>query len=130
MEFEFLIPIFGIVCGTLLTGVIFWKIFDVIKAWINRKSPSYDEDKIDRIAKAFIQHKKETERRLQNIEAIVTDDEPKSVRSSSNHKLNESTTHSRIEIDEDKAREKSETSDTEESEGRNLENMLNKKRTK
>ena len=60
----------------------------------------------------------------------MTDDEPKSVRSSSNRKLNESSPHSRIEIDEDNAPKNSDASGREESEGRNLENMLNKKRTK
>ena len=132
MEFQFLIPIFGIICGTLLTGVIFWKIFDVIKAWINRKNPSYDEEKIDRIAKAFIQYKKETERRLQNVEAIITDDEPKSVGTSSRRKLGPSKSHGRIEIDDNEETQQenaSEHPDREQnSNSGNLKNMLNQKK--
>lgn len=75
---EFIVAIVGIICGTALVGYTLGKIFGLIKAWINRNDRGYDEDTFNRLAKAFTQHKKDTERRLQNLEAIVTDEPPPS----------------------------------------------------
>lgn len=121
---QILIPITGIVFGTLLVGYVFGKIVGLIKAWINRKGGSYDEEKIDRMAKAFIKHKKDTERRLQNLEAILTDDNPKSG-STSKKQLNKRRSET-IEIDD----RETDTDQQEESYKGNLQNMLNKKREK
>lgn len=121
MEFQFLIPIFGIVFGTILTGVIFWKVFDVIKAWINRDKSSIDEEQFERMARAFIQHKKDTERRLKNLETIVTDDKPATGR-----QLSQKSSAETIEIDEGN----SDTADKNSSSGGRLNNMLNKEKTK
>jgi|GEM_PF-500780 hypothetical protein len=123
---EMLIPIFGIVFGTLLVGYAFGKIVGLIKAWINRGNSSYDDEKIDRIAKAFIQHKKDTDRRLQNIEAIVTEDRPASL-SSSKRPLSKSESHRSIEIEADEVDKEQEE---QKSGSGNLNNMLDKKRTK
>lgn len=120
---QMLIPITGIVFGTLLVGYVFGKIVGLIKAWINRKGGSYDEEKIDRMAKAFIKHRKDTERRLQNLEAILTGEETKSG-SSSKKQLNKKSSET-IEIDDRET-----DSDQEEAYSGNLKNMLNKKREK
>lgn len=115
---QILIPITGIVFGTLLVGYVFGKIVGLIKAWINRKDGSYDEEKIDRMAKAFIKHRKDTERRLQNLEAILTEEETKS-RNRSKKQLNKGSAET-IEIDDQQ----------EVAYSGNLKNMLNKKREK
>lgn len=63
----------------------------------------------DRLAKAFMQHKKDTERRLQNLEAIITDEGTES----SPKKLEEP--HKSIEIEDDEQNK---------TDNRNLRNML------
>jgi len=54
----------------------------LIKTWINKNAASDGniEKNLDRLAKAFMQHKKDMERRVENLEAIfVEEDEvPKS----------------------------------------------------
>lgn len=68
MEGEvFVVTIVAIVCATGL-----------IKAWINRKNSSQagvDEENFNRLAKAFMQHKKEMQERVQNLEAIVAEED-------------------------------------------------------
>jgi hypothetical protein len=66
---EVAIVIIAIVFGSILGIVVVSKLAGLIKAWINRNKNSYDEEKFERLAKAFIQHKKSTERRLKNLEA-------------------------------------------------------------
>lgn len=72
---EFIVAIVAIVFGTAFTGFVLYLFFSTIKSWINRKNSGFDEESFDRMAQAFIQHKKNTERRLKNLEAIVTDEE-------------------------------------------------------
>jgi hypothetical protein len=68
MEGEiFVVTIVAIVCATGL-----------IKAWINRNNHSQeevDEESFNRLAKAFMQHKKEMQERVQNLEAIVAEED-------------------------------------------------------
>ena len=110
--------ILGIIFGAVLTGVIFWKLMDVIKAWINRNNNSFNEESFDRMAKAFIQHKKNTERRLKNLETIVTDNEP-----ATDRQLDQPRSTETIEIDDaSQPREHGESSKS------GLNNMLNKER--
>ena len=108
---EFIIAVVAIVGGVGLAGFIFYNIFKLIRTWIGG-SEGYDEETFERLARAFMQHKKETERRLQNIEAIVTDEEPQS---SSAKQIKEP--KKSIEIDDE------ESEDTKSSDG-NLRNML------
>lgn len=72
---EFIVAIVAIVFGTAFTGFVLYMLFSTIKAWINRKNSGLDEESFDRMAQAFIQHKKDSERRLENLEAIIIDDE-------------------------------------------------------
>jgi predicted nucleotidyltransferase len=123
MDDAFLIAIFAIVFGSLLSGYLIWKIIDLIKYWITPNNSSYDEEKIDRIAKAFVKHKKDTERRLQNIEAIITDDHSIVSEDSVSRQLRDSQSHTNIEIEP----KDSETKQKNVSAG-NLNNMLHKKR--
>lgn len=46
----------------------------LIKAWINRnQNNSIDEESFNRLARAFMQHKKEMEKRIRNLEAAEAD---------------------------------------------------------
>lgn len=58
----------AIVFGSIVGIVVMTFLFSLAKTWINRNNSSYDEEKFDRLAKAFIRHKKETERRLKKLE--------------------------------------------------------------
>lgn len=63
------IMIVSIVAIACVTGLI--------KSWINRNynRSGMNEENFDRLARAFMQHKKEMQERVQNIEAIIADDE-------------------------------------------------------
>lgn len=70
---EFVLSIMAMVLGAsiLITAIV--KGTDLIKSWMNGGS-GYDEETFERLARAFVQHKKEITERMQNIEAIVADD--------------------------------------------------------
>jgi hypothetical protein len=119
---EEIVALIFIIFGTVLGGLILWKIFDVVRSSITKNKLGYDEDKFDRLAKAFIQHRNDTEKRLQNIEAIVTEGSATSI-SSSNRSLDRSGSQSSIEIEADDEQEEQKSSSG------NLSNMLDKKRT-
>lgn len=108
---EFIIAVVAIVGGVGLAGFIFYNIFKLIRTWIGG-SEGYDEETFERLARAFMQHKNETERRLQNLEAIVTDEDHQS---STTKQIEEPKNTIEIEDDESK--------DTKSSDG-NLRNML------
>jgi len=65
-----------------LGGFILWKLYGLAKTFINKKKETYDKDTFERLAHAFIQHKKETEQRLDHIEAVITKDSQDSFDSS------------------------------------------------
>lgn len=71
MNFEDLIPIIGIISGTLLTGYIFAKVFGLIKYWIDHKH--HDSEDIEILLHQFNTYKRSVEERLQHLEMIVTD---------------------------------------------------------
>ena len=120
---EFVLAIIAIALGGAIIITAIVKGVELIKSWINRNNASYDEEKFDRLAKAFIQHKKESDRRFQNLEAIVTDDEPaRASLSSKNRGEKEVRNHRSIEIESDHPEDNRE-------EPGNLKNMLNKRRT-
>ncbi len=108
---EFIIAVVAIVGGVGLAGFIFYNIFKLIRTWIGG-SEGYDEETFERLARAFMQHKKETERRLQNLEAIVTDEDNQS---STTKQIEEP--KNTIEIEDDESEEKK-------SSDGNLRNML------
>jgi hypothetical protein len=116
--------IVAIVFGSIIGMIAIPMLFSLAKKWIDRKNSPYSDETFDRMAQAFIKHKKETERRLQNLEAIVTDDDPApKTRASSNKKSKQKPSAKTIEIDSD-------TSDTDQKQepsgSGNLRNMLNK----
>ncbi len=67
MEGEvFIVTIVAIACATGL-----------IRSWINRhknSNQSVDEESFNRLAKAFMQHKKEMQKRVENLEAIIAEE--------------------------------------------------------
>jgi len=116
---EFVLAIIAIVmgCSVLIVGIA--KIAGLIKAWINRGKSNLDEETFDRLAKAFMQHKKDTERRLKKLESAIDKDTfRKSSSSNTSKKVKEP--QKSIEI-EDRDEEKTKSGKDEDS---NLRNML------
>jgi len=71
-----LIPIIGIVFGTLLVAFVFGRITGLIKqAMKNRSERKHSTQDKEEILREFERFRQKTERRLQNLEAIVTDEE-------------------------------------------------------
>lgn len=68
---EMVVALVASIGGIIMVGFIFAKITGLIKAWINRNNNSIPEEQFNRLAKAFMEHKKETQRRLKNLEAIA-----------------------------------------------------------
>lgn len=106
--------IVAIVFGSIIGMITIPLLISLAKKWIDRNNSSYDEQKFERLAKAFIAYKKDSERRFQNLEAIITDDEPVSSKSSKPLKENSKT----IEIESNPEKNKKESGDG------NLRNML------
>ncbi len=71
---EMIVALVGTVAVFGLVGYMSAKIFGLIKTWINRKKGGVPEEEFNRLAKAFVNYKKETQRRLQNLEAIIADE--------------------------------------------------------
>lgn len=69
---EELIPVIAIIFGTGLTAYIFGKIFGLIRFWLEGRSGSgVSREEYNRLGKAFMQHKKEVEDRLQDLESAA-----------------------------------------------------------
>lgn len=113
---EFVLSIIAIVmgCTVLIVGVT--KITGLIKAWINRGGSEVDEESFNRLAKAFMQHKKDTERRLQNLETIASEQQDDSTGSSKQIEAPKQ----EIEIDERESEQEKSSSEGQ----NNLRNML------
>lgn len=88
-------------------------IYKLIRAKMD--STDINEETFDRLAKAFIEHKKDSTRRIQHLEAIISDDN--SSIEDENNKIEENTS-STIEL-EDENQQKSSTENSS-----NLRNML------
>lgn len=117
---EFVLSIIAIVMGCSVVIVAISKISGLIKSWINRGKSNLDDETFDRLAKAFMQHKRDTERRLQKLEAIVTDDKSKSGSGSSQKPKQVEAPKKSIEI-EDRESEETKSKQNDQS---NLRNML------
>lgn len=114
---EFIIAMVAIVGGLGFAAFLFWNIFSLIREWINRKSGGQQLD--PNFFKALGEFKKNTERRISNLEAIVTDLEEE------NYKLSEGEkSMPEIEIEEEEVRESESNAKNRDNDG-NLRNMLN-----
>ena len=79
-EEEFIVALVAIVFGIGLTGFFLHNVFGLIKAWINGKSGSSSGDLNPQFFKALGEFKKTTERRITNLEAIVSEIEEDKMR--------------------------------------------------
>ncbi len=66
---EEVIGLIIITFGTIFGGILMWKFFDIVRTSIKKNKAGFDEDKFDRLAKAFIEYRKDTDKRLERIEA-------------------------------------------------------------
>lgn len=72
---EFVLSIVAMVLGSAVLIVGITQISKLIRSWLNRNGEAhFSDEEFSRLAKAFLQHKKDMEKRVQNIEAIITDD--------------------------------------------------------
>lgn len=118
---EMVVALVGAIGGIALVGFIVAKVTGLIKAWLNRNSSEIREEDFNRLAKAFMEYKKDTQRRLQNLEAIVADEDTASDSSQSSKQIE--APKKSIEI-EDRDSEKEESKSKSENGDNNLRNML------
>lgn len=72
---EFVLAIVAIVMGAavLITGIT--TIGNLIKTWMKRgEGNHYGDEDFNRLGKAFIEHKKEMQRRVANLETIIAEE--------------------------------------------------------
>ncbi|MAO66488.1 MAG: hypothetical protein CL666_15970 [Balneola sp.] len=113
---EMLVAVIAIVGGLGFASFLFWGVYSLIKQWINRKSGSNIDPQF---FKALGEFKKNTERRISNLESIISEMEEEQYR------LNETEEHKtmgEIEIEEEEVRSESKSEKDDDS---NLRNMLN-----
>jgi len=114
--------IVAIVFGSVLTIVFMGIVGSIINNWIKRGSKSGDITKNKEFLAALREFKEKTDRRLSNLEAIVTDERDLQSKPEMKNKPREKKQeHSRaieIEMDDEKDSDKSKSSG-------NLRNMLN-----
>lgn len=70
---EFLIALFGILGGIGFLVFLTWSLFSLINNWINRKYPKSNQQLDPQFFKALGEFKRNTERRLTNLETLVSD---------------------------------------------------------
>ncbi len=60
----------------VLVVVIVGSVTSIIKTWFTRgkDSETIDRETFDRLAQAFVQHKRDMQKRVQNLETIITDE--------------------------------------------------------
>lgn len=73
---DHLIALILIGFGTVLGCLGLWKIFHMVKSSVSRENTTITENDFDRLARAFIQHKKEMRQRVRHLESIIDKQEP------------------------------------------------------
>lgn len=116
------VAIVAIVFGSILTIVFISIVGNIINNWVKRGSKSEDITKNKEFLSALRDFKEKTERRIANLETIVTDDRQLEKKNKAEYKNQEKKTeHSRaVEIEMD-----DEISSEESGKSGNLRNMLN-----
>lgn len=113
-DFEFIFAVMAIAGGIGFTFFIFGNIFKLIRVKISNNN--LDEEAFNRLARAFSKYKKDSERRFENLEAIIADDEPEApLKSNAQSQVDAARS---IEIDAEPKKADSETDSS------NLRNML------
>lgn len=59
---------------TALGCLMLWKLFDIVRSSIKGNKKSLTEEDFARLARAFMQHKKDMQERVQNLEAIIAEE--------------------------------------------------------
>ncbi|SMO59238.1 hypothetical protein [Gracilimonas mengyeensis] len=117
---EMVVAIIAIIGGLGFTGFLFWNVFSLIKQWINRKSGNQQLD--PQFFKALGEFKRSTDRRLANLEAIVSDMEEGEQQSA---ELKQRKSMGEIEIEEEDIRSNNQENRSKKSQDDgNLRNML------
>lgn len=110
--------IVAIVFGSVLTIVFMGIVGGIINSWIKRGSGSKDLTKNKEFLSALREFKEKTDRRLSNLEAIVTEEEPENTRQKKSVKGKEQSRSIEIELNDEPGEKDS-------SKSGNLRNMLN-----
>lgn len=109
--------IVSIVFGSIVTIVFLGVVGSIIKAWVKKGSGSLAENQ--EFLAALREFKEKTDRRLSNLEAIVTDDNPQKVKApKKEEKSREQKSAIEIELENEAAKEEGKESGK-------LRNMLN-----
>lgn len=106
---EMVVALVGAIGAFALVGYLAAKTIDLIKTWMNRNKSGISEKDFNRLAEAFIEYKKESKRRIENLEAIIVDDEPAPQKSSDKNNRMGAPRNS-IEIDESSEESSSQSS--------------------
>lgn len=102
---EFVLAIIAMVMGSVVLIVGITQISKLIRSWLNRNNNAqFSDEEFSRLAKAFMQHKKDMERRVQNIEALITEEAEEQEPPISYPELEESGNESTLQNDLDKKR--------------------------
>ncbi|MGM0545626.1 MAG: hypothetical protein ACQEST_02795 [Bacteroidota bacterium] len=72
---EMVVALVGAIGAFALVGYLAAKTFGLIKAWIDRNKSGIPEEEFDKLARAFMDHKRDTQRRIKNLEAIIAADD-------------------------------------------------------
>ncbi|MEL7833072.1 hypothetical protein [Fodinibius sp. Rm-B-1B1-1] len=75
---EMVVALVGSIGAFALVGYLAAKTFNLVKTWINRNKGGVPEEEFNRLARAFMDYKKNSQRRLEHLEAIIADEEPNS----------------------------------------------------
>lgn len=117
---EMVVALVGAIGAFALVGFLATKTIGLIKAWINRNNSSIPEEEFDRLAKAFMKYKKNTERRLQNLESIISEEDMGSTAGKQNDSKQIEAPKKNIEIEERETEEE----EAQQNNSNNLRNML------
>lgn len=90
----------AIVFGSIIAMITIPMLYSLAKKWIGR-SNNISEEKFNRLAKAFVEYKEETQQRIQRLEALSGEEEwePRSVADHSEEEAQKG--HETIEIEGD-----------------------------
>ncbi len=96
-----IVSLVSVIFGCWVAVVFIHGFFKLLRTWINRNKSTYDEEKFDRLAKAFIRFKKETERRMKQIEAASESSNAQPAAPHVKERTKHDRNRGRIEMDQD-----------------------------
>ncbi len=117
---EMVVALVGSIGAFALVGYLAAKTFGLIKSWINRNKGGVPEEEFNRLARAFMEYKKSSQRRLEHLEAIIADEEPSSQAQEQKSPKQIDASNEKIEIEDTE----SDPQESPSSDRNNLRNML------